>query len=147
MSESSARARDPKLNQKNRAKDASGNGWCTDDLYFDEEGCIYVANKDLAAAIQASLDAWHGHLTIYRDRLAGETLAVEAAAESPLPVDRPGGWLPITGKSGDGGNAAPEESGPGSTSTAVKVADAKTTTTTVYSGPKTNMMCPCAPEP
>lgn len=144
MSERSAQANDPKRNNKNKAKDASGKGWCTDDLFFDEEGCIYVANKDLADAIQASLDAWGGHLTIYRDRRPDEMPSVEELerTERTKAMDRPGGWHPMTAKRADGG-----EADPAGTDAATLTAAPDTTTTKEYAGPQVNMMCPCAPEP
>ena len=60
-----AAKKDPKNNLKNKSK-AEG-GWCTDDLFFDEEGCLYVPNKALADAIKSSMDAWKNRLKIYRD--------------------------------------------------------------------------------
>jgi hypothetical protein len=136
--------KDPKQNQKNKPKDENGGGWCIDDLYFDEEGCVYVANKDLADAIQSSLDAWKGHLTIYRDPRPGEKPNPAVRARAIAGMERPGAPLEAMLKSGsDAGIAGTEATD--RTATMMK-GSGPTTTTSEEADPKVNMMCPCAPE-
>jgi len=147
-----AAKKDPKNNLKNKSK-AEG-GWCTDDLYFDEEGCLYVANKALADAIESSMDAWKNRLKIYRDAPPVPSKAVER--------DYPGGVLAASA----GGDRRVEPTAAGvpqalrrdAKSVAGDPVDSAeirtlslpldtTSSGKADSGNPANMMCPCAPEP
>lgn len=147
-----AAKKDPKNNLKNKSK-AEG-GWCTDDLYFDEEGCLYVANKALADAIKSSMDAWKNRLKIYRD----------PPPKPPKPVG--GDHYPgsVIGASAGGGRrieptaaGVPPEfrgdvksAGDPVDSAEVGMLDLPldaTKSADADSGNPANMMCPCAPEP
>ena len=46
--------------------------WCTNDIDFDQEGCLYIKNVDLAHALQAHMDALGGRLYIVRDPFPNE---------------------------------------------------------------------------
>jgi hypothetical protein len=46
--------------------------WCTNDIDFDQEGCLYIKNVDLAHAIQNHIDALGGHLYLRRDGFPNE---------------------------------------------------------------------------
>jgi hypothetical protein len=48
-------------------------GWCTNDLDFDGEGCLFIRNEALARAIQQHMDNWGGHLCMRRDKFPEET--------------------------------------------------------------------------
>lgn len=50
---------------KNVEKNQAG-GWCTDDLYFDQEGSLYIKNETLADMIEQTQNAWGGRITIVR---------------------------------------------------------------------------------
>ena len=145
-----AAKKDPKNNLKNKSK-AEG-GWCTDDLYFDEEGCLYVANPALADAIQNSMDAWKNRLKMYRDD----------PQEPPTPGRKiesyPGGVI----AAGAGGDRRVEHTAAGvpprfkrdvksvgdpETSAEVKTLDLPLDPGKAEAGTPANMMCPCAPEP
>jgi hypothetical protein len=52
---------------KEKNKEKKDGGWCTEDIRFDQEGCLYIANKDLARMIQQNLNAWGGRLCMFRD--------------------------------------------------------------------------------
>lgn len=55
-------------NNDKKNKDEHGKDlWCTQDLSFDQEGCLYIANKELGRMIQQSMNAWGGQLCILRD--------------------------------------------------------------------------------
>jgi hypothetical protein len=64
--------RDPKKTRE-KNKEKKDGGWCTEDLYFDQEGCLFIANAELAHAIVDSLNAWGGRLCMSREAFAGET--------------------------------------------------------------------------
>jgi hypothetical protein len=49
--------------------------WCTQDLEFDQEGCLYIKNEQLAHAIQDRMNAWGGRLCMSRDKFPNETSA------------------------------------------------------------------------
>jgi hypothetical protein len=49
-----------------KQEDSKNKGWCTQDLYFDQEGCLFIANAELAREIQDSLNAWGGRLCMSR---------------------------------------------------------------------------------
>ena len=57
---------------KSKNKAADDGGWCTEDLFFDSDGCLFIANSALALAIQASLNAWGGHFCMTRQAFPGE---------------------------------------------------------------------------
>jgi hypothetical protein len=50
-------------------------GWCTNDLDFDGEGCLFIKNVALAHAIQEHMDNWGGRLCMGRDKFPEETSA------------------------------------------------------------------------
>lgn len=146
-----AAKKDPKNNLKNKSK-AEG-GWCTDDLYFDEEGCLYVANKALADAIKSSMDAWKNRLKMYRD----------APQELPAP-GRKGEGYPQEVIGADAGDRRVDSRAAGvpgavkpTGATTAGASEGSTNVETLAlplpgsgkadSGNPANMMCPCAPEP
>lgn len=148
-----AAKKDPKNNLKNKSK-AEG-GWCTDDLFFDEEGCLYVPNKALADAIKSSMDAWKNRLKIYRD----------PPPEPPTPVEK-GQYPAAVLAASAGGDRRVEPTGTGvpralrrdaesAAGDPETSADVKTLALPLdasgsgdaYAGNPANMMCPCAPEP
>ncbi|HEU5310522.1 MAG TPA: hypothetical protein VFV24_03620 [Candidatus Eisenbacteria bacterium] len=57
-----------KLKEKDKNQESvaeSEEAWCTDDLDFDADGCLYIHNDALADAIEAKIDA--GEFCIRRD--------------------------------------------------------------------------------
>jgi len=54
--------------EKNKKKNETG-GWCTEDISFDQEGCLYIGNKELGRMIQQSLNAWGGRLCMVREMI------------------------------------------------------------------------------
>ncbi|HYJ31717.1 MAG TPA: hypothetical protein VE326_00690 [Candidatus Binatia bacterium] len=138
--------KDPKNNFKNKSK-ADG-GWCTDDLYFDEEGCLYVANKALADAIQSSMAAWKNRLKMYRDPQPQMVAAREAGGEREWPKT-------VLDPKSAGPKAAPEPPIPGGSGGAAEASMVATKLDAPVppgggnadAGTPANMMCPCSPEP
>jgi hypothetical protein len=142
----------PENNLKNKSKEDGG--WCTDDLYFDEEGCLYVANKALADAIQSSMDAWKNRLKMYRDdpkepstpggKAESYPGGVIEAAGRDRRADSKAAGVPGALKPTGGTSADATEGG-----TDVKTLNIPLDVTgsgTADSGNPANMMCPCAPE-
>jgi hypothetical protein len=46
--------------------------WCTTDIDFDQEGCLYIKNVDLAHAIQNHINTLGGRLYLRRDAFPNE---------------------------------------------------------------------------
>lgn len=88
------------------------------EAYFDEEGRLFIANEELARAIQFHLTTHNGRmLHMTRDRFPEEPAYEEPPRRAMM-----------RSKKSDS-TAGPD------------------TTEGDDTGPKVNMMCPCAPEP
>jgi hypothetical protein len=62
-----------KIKERNKdKKDLGPAGWCTEDLYFDEVGRLFVSNAALAAEIQRTFDTWGKRFCIFRAKTAEE---------------------------------------------------------------------------
>lgn len=94
----------------------------SDDAYFEPDGTLFIANQELARAIQFELTTHNGRMVkMSRDRFPEEPPYVEPAGKG-----EPRRALMRS-------KTTNEASGP-------------VTTETDDTGPKVNMMCPCAPE-
>lgn len=97
-------------------------GFSLSDAYFDTDGTLFIANEELARAIQFHLTTHNGRMVrMARERFPEEPPYVE-------PADKEERRFLMRSKK------TTEASGP-------------VTTETDDTGPKVNMMCPCAPEP
>jgi hypothetical protein len=105
--------------EKNGPKKGT-HAWQTDDIRFDQEGGVYIANEQLARQLDSVFRAWGERLKIYRDKFPEEEAS--AGREDVIEIRR----ASTAKKSTDPPPADPDDT------------DA---------GYQVNMMCPCAPEP
>jgi hypothetical protein len=93
----------------------------SDDAYFESDGTLFIANPELARAIQFELTTHNGRMI----RMARDRFPEEPPYEPPAAGQHRRVMLRSKNTT--------EASGP-------------VTTGTDDTGPKVNMMCPCAPE-
>lgn len=134
--------RDAKDNHKNVSKSQDPRGWCTEDLFFDEDGALFIRNKKLAEAIASSMAAWGNRLTISVPK--SDLAAVQAAARASSSLDKPGGWMHPTSSEETADSVLDGAYEAQAQARSLTLAPDSTQTD---SEPKANMMCPCAPEP